>query len=243
MRYVYICLLLGIASICDAQLVLQPEGLEPGDQYRLIFTTSQKRDATSANIDDYNNFVQSVADSSPEVAAWGLEWRAIVSTPTVDAVGNTGTDWRVEDGIPIYRVDGALAYEDNHDLWLIEQFDQAHSVPLDVDEFGHQIMPDPREASNIVVFTGTNEAGTKAPIDIDVELRGLGASSVVSTGWGNGPDPAARFSTDSDFVDAEHHFYAISTVLTTVPEPQAGTLLLCAVVGIGAIRNRRIDVE
>ena len=241
MRYVYICLILGVASICDAQLVLQPEGLEPGDQYRLIFTTSQKRDATSRNIEDYNNFVQSVADSSPEAALWGLDWKAIVSTPSVDAVDNTGTDWRVEDGVPIYRVDGTLAYEDNHDLWLLERFDQAHSFPLDLDEFGRQIMPGPIDPS-VVVFTGTNEIGTKAPIDIDIELRGLGGV-VGRTGWANGPDPGIRFAADGDSLTAEHHFYAMSTVITTVPEPESGTFLLCTVAGIGAIRSRRIDVK
>ena len=70
---------------------MQPLDLEPGDQYRLIFTTSQRRDATSSDIGVYNDFVQSVANSSPELAALGVEWRAIGWTSKVSALENTST--------------------------------------------------------------------------------------------------------------------------------------------------------
>ena len=42
----------------------------PGDQYRLAFYTSEKRDATSTDINDYNAFVQSVAASSTAFPLW-----------------------------------------------------------------------------------------------------------------------------------------------------------------------------
>ena len=102
-----------LANLVEAEVIIPPQGLEPGDQYRLIFTTSERRDATSRNIDDYNDFVQSVADSSPELAALDSEWRALASTVAVDAVDNGMlTFTRSDPGIPIYRVDGELFVPD-----------------------------------------------------------------------------------------------------------------------------------
>ena len=83
--------------------VIQPPGLKPGDRYRLIFVTSQQRDALSSDIEDYNEFVQSVADASPVVGSWGLDWKALASTEAGDATDNVGLN---EDVLPIYKMDG-----------------------------------------------------------------------------------------------------------------------------------------
>ena len=40
---------------------LKPSGLDVGDEFRLIFLSSTKRNATSTTIDDYNTFVQNLA--------------------------------------------------------------------------------------------------------------------------------------------------------------------------------------
>lgn len=96
---------LAATSQLSAEVMLQPPGLEAGDPYRLIFTTSQRTDGLSADVADYNTFVQSVADAAPEVGDWGLDWTAIVSTPTVDARDNSGTNPLIDGvGVPIYRV-------------------------------------------------------------------------------------------------------------------------------------------
>ncbi len=233
MRYVLIALLAWTTSVCHAQVVLQPEGLEPGDQYRLIFTTSVKRDATSSNIEDYNNFVQSVADSSPEVAAWGLEWKAIASTPTVDAVTNTETDWRVEDGVPIYRVDGVLAYEDNHDLWVNGPGQLPHTVFLDLDELGRTISPEngPPENGKVIVFTGTASTGVAAPAGLPIDQRGLGGSHVGNIGWARSTSPGTRFGIDAVAAGLPNHFYAISQSLVAVPEPTPHPTALATIIG------------
>ncbi len=242
MRYVYIFLLLGIASICDAQLVPQPEGLEPGDQYRLIFTTSQKRDATSANIEDYNNFVQSVADSSPEVASWGIDWKAIVSTPSVDAVANTLTDWRTADGLPIYRIDGELVAENNEDLWNAEAGDRIWTVLLDLDEGGRLIPGDADFPAILSVFTGTNSAGMASPIGAPPEDRGLGAViAAVGNAYGRGPQD--RYNLTTTRLDNVHHFYALSDVITAVPEPQTGVAMSLGVITVAACLRKRRALE
>lgn len=62
-----------------------------GDTYRLAFTSSTSRDATSATIADYDTHVQTAANASLLNLA-GVTWKAVVSTLTVDADVNTGTD-------------------------------------------------------------------------------------------------------------------------------------------------------
>ena len=244
MKLKSLVILLVIAGVLDAgEVVLQPEGLEPGDQFRLIFTTSQKRDATSSNIEDYNNFVQSVADSSPEVAAWGLEWKAIVSTPAVDAVTNTGTDWRVEIGVPIYRIDGVRVAVDNHDLWQTEVGDRNWTVLLDLDEGGRLL---PLDAGfPAMVFTGTNSAGMASPIGHPPEDRGLG-SIVAVIGTVNGRGPQTRYNLTTTRLEDVHYFYSLSDTVVAVPEPATHITALATIIGIissSTRRRRRKSIE
>ena len=107
--------LFSFVSFVDAELMLRPPGLEPGDQYRLMFTTSETTDAVSPDIDFYDNFVQSLADDAPVVGTWGLDWQAFISVPGLGARDHTGTTPEEPikdpiafpvDGIPLYRVDG-----------------------------------------------------------------------------------------------------------------------------------------
>ncbi len=88
-----------------------------GDQYRLAFYTSTKRDAVSTDIADYNAFVQGVAAGSvafPELGSG--TWKLLGSTQTVSAKQNTGTV--TNDGIPIFVLDGTtLIARDSDDMW------------------------------------------------------------------------------------------------------------------------------
>ncbi len=98
---------LGISGIAEAfQLI--PSGLSLGNQYRLVFTTSGTRDATSTNIDDYNTFVTTQANQSSALTALGTTWTAIVSTFSTNALTNTSTDPSPSGvtGVPIYLVSG-----------------------------------------------------------------------------------------------------------------------------------------
>ena len=82
-----------------AAIVIPPPDLNPGDQYRLVFVTS---DATTANSDDiatYNSFVNSQASTVSSTGFPTSGWAAIVSTTTVDARDNTGTNGVT--GVPI----------------------------------------------------------------------------------------------------------------------------------------------
>ena len=84
-----------------------PDDAEVGDQFRVVFVSFARRDATSANIEDYNALVQ-------EEAAWegnhriirGIapEFKAVVCTEEVDARENTAIEGA--EHLPIYWVDG-----------------------------------------------------------------------------------------------------------------------------------------
>ena len=112
------------ASAAQAALVVVPPGLNPGDQYRLVFVTNGKRDGTSDNIDDYNTFVTNQVTGSALATALTtagfnlgtITWKAIASTDATSAKVNTGTDGSQPD-VPIYLIDGNKVANNNADLW------------------------------------------------------------------------------------------------------------------------------
>ena len=101
---------------------LIPSGLGGGDEFRLLFITSLVRDASSANIGDYNAFVQGHAGGGHEaIRPYRNQFRALASTGAVDANDNTGISGT---GVPIYALsvnnagnfNGAKVVDDYGDL-------------------------------------------------------------------------------------------------------------------------------
>jgi hypothetical protein len=112
------CATFAVAPLAaSAAPITVPSGLNPGDQYRLAFVTSTTRDATSPNIADYNAFVTTAANSVPELAALGTTWSAIASTVSVSARDNTGTNFFITAGVPIYTLADTILATDYLDLW------------------------------------------------------------------------------------------------------------------------------
>ncbi len=90
-----------------------------GDQYRLVFVTSDRTNATSVFIDDYNAFVQSVAEGSAAFPSLGdVTWKVIGSTAVVDARDNTETN-PGEDGtgVAIFKLNSIKIADSYSDLW------------------------------------------------------------------------------------------------------------------------------
>ena len=88
---------------------------EYGDEYRLVFATSMGIDGTSANIADYDTFVQNAANASTLGGAdvlGSVTWKALVSTPTVAANVNTGTFG--VGGESFWLVNGITVVADNY---------------------------------------------------------------------------------------------------------------------------------
>ncbi|MBD2620392.1 PEP-CTERM sorting domain-containing protein [Microcystis flos-aquae FACHB-1344] len=226
----------------QAALVVVPTGLNPGDQYRLVFVTDGTRDATSTNIDDYNKFVTNDArggtpgiDTALDVAlnAAGfnpntIEWKAIGSTDSVAARDNTGTN-PSSTGVPIYLIDGNRVANNNADLW-------DGSILTGIDRT-------PQESVGFFfVWSGTSDDGTVGccggELGSNVAIVGVAIAGVLGSGWINESGKSGS---------EEYRFYGISTVLTvptpavTVPEPSSllGFITLGGLMLGGAVRKAR----
>ena len=78
----------------SADFALKPsEDFAAGGTFRLLFVTTQTTDATSADIDTYNAFVQtSAAVGHSDIRGFSDQFRALISTEAVDARVNTATN-------------------------------------------------------------------------------------------------------------------------------------------------------
>ena len=105
-------LVVTVGQASAGPIITVPTNLSPGDSYRLAFLTSDTIDATSDDINVYNTFVDGLGD-----LVIASDWRAIASTPTVDARDNTGTNPNFSVGVPISLLNDSLLANNNADLW------------------------------------------------------------------------------------------------------------------------------
>lgn len=210
---------LGLAApLSTAAPVTVPPDLQPGHRFRLVFVTSTMRDATSAAIANYNAFVSGAAASVPELAALGTDWTAIASTPSVDARNNTDTNPNTSTGFPVYNLGGSRLANDYADLW-----DNSLLAPVDYNEFGVVV-----EADRLV-WTGSSSDGVGAGLELGTgPVASAGLSSSTNFTW---------MSEDATAIGGQHRLYAISGVLTIVPEPATAVLLVFAAATVAARRG------
>ena len=224
---------LATTSQLGAEVMMQPPGLAPGDRYRLLFVTSESRDALSSNIDDYDNFVQSVADAAPVVGPWGLSWQAWASTPTVDARDHTETHPDLLDSAPVYRIDGELLSANYDGLYVFGP--GATSAALNVTELGTTLplIDDPEfDPLATPVWTGTGTAGEASCCP----LGAMGNSATV--GFADlFLDPALNSQSASR--QNQYPLYAMSELLVAVPEPSTSTLVLASICILTLLRSSR----
>ena len=226
-------------AILGQDLFLQPPDLSPGDEYRLLFVTSKTRNAASTEIADYNAFVQGVADEAPIVGSWGLTWSVVGATAAVDARTNTGTDYGDGTegfGVPIYRLDGVRVYDDYRQLWDSFEFGSSTVGGAAFTELGTLAESFDPFTSDVLAFTGTNSKGW-------AELP-LGSEDFVGTGIADAISGNDRFSRYGRHPLQPLPFYAMSSVLTAVPEPSSSGILKCGLLVAAAAfrkcRHRRI---
>ena len=98
---------------------LLPSGLSPGDQFRLVFLSSMKRNGSSSNIAGYNTFIQNrAAAGHTDIQAYSSGFRVVGCTEAVHARDNTETTYTGADkGVPIYWLNGAKAADDYQDFY------------------------------------------------------------------------------------------------------------------------------
>ncbi|BDC48941.1 hypothetical protein F183_A12570 [Bryobacterales bacterium F-183] len=180
-----------------------PTGLNPGDRYRLVFVTSVTRDGLSANISDYDQFVNTAAHASGSIVASlsSMQWLAIASTSTTDAFTHIGGAFTV----PVYRLDGLRVAANAAGLWSASL-----QNPIVVDETGANTVG--------LVWTGTNYDGSPYPgFHLGLGSGAAGGSDKVDGCW---------IVCQAETGSVPHSVYAISATdlifgasPVSVPEP------------------------
>ncbi len=184
-----------------------------GDTYRFAFFTSVGRTAESADIADYNAWVQGLANATSVYdigANEGVTWKVIASTSAIDARDNTSTNPGVDGtGESIFLLDGSTVVANDYaDLW-----DGKIQHIIDRTELGTLYTWWP--------WTGTNLSGTKTgPLGNGGQV--VQGNSSVTTEW------IWRTNT-YDPPNLEHNMYALSEPLfilsvdPTLPDVDAGS--------------------
>ena len=206
--------------------VLTPAGLNPGDEFRIMFVTSGTHDAVSSDISVYDSFVTSAAIAGGLTTYGGnsVNWQVFGGTPT----SGTGLSRFPLSSPAFYRLDGAVIATSGSDLW-----DGFIANPINRTETGAII------GSPTSVWTGINNSdGTAFP------SRALGGTdpngTADATNLYNLAFQGQWMTGGLENRNTLRHFYAVSQVLT-VPEPTSAALLL----GSGAmllLRRRRTAV-
>ena len=176
---------------------LIPDGIEPGDRFRLLFVTSATRDASSSDIVDYNAHVRVAAGGNADLQAFRSQFTALISTSDMDARDNTGT---TGGGVPIHWLGGAKVADDYADLYDGDW----DSVSGKTEGGG---------GYTGLVWTGGNKAGEKSG------QRYAGADEVRLGDLGDATMPLS--SPTSKASREAYPLYALSPVITVAePEPE-----------------------
>ena len=95
---------------------LRPSVLGEGDEFRLIFISSQKRNAISSSISTYNSWIQSQAGSGhTDIRTHRNSFRAVVCTEDDDARENTAMDHTTV--VPVYWLGGTKVADTYNDFY------------------------------------------------------------------------------------------------------------------------------
>lgn len=222
-----VAVVLGVGIEASADLIIStPSGLNPGDQFRIVFLTVGTTQATSGDIGYYNTFVNNDAISQAggigNNVLYGstvLTWTAIASTNAVSAISNIGSF-----GVPVYLGSGTriTASDTETGLW-------SGSLLAPINEF----LTDPF-FYDTSVWTGTLTTGSSA------------GSFTLGSGSGFGSLPGLSNKSNGEWVETEavpsnfsNNMYGISQVLTAVPEPATCTMAVAGLAGLALSMVRR----
>ena len=146
------------ATEVPADWSLKPTAVTAGTQFRLLFLSSTKRNASSTDIADYNTFIQGLAAAGhADIQTYSTGFRAVGCTADTDARDNTYTTYTSTDkGVPIYWLNGAQAADEYEDFYDGSWDDEAN----DKNESGTNAH-DTSQTDNYP-WTGCNQDGTEA---------------------------------------------------------------------------------
>lgn len=99
--------------------LITPPGLNPGDQFRFVFVTSDVINAISSDIGTYDSFVSNLATNAglDTYEGGSVVWRALVSLPDPNGDPINARDRLPGDGNRIFLVNNSLVLEKDKDLW------------------------------------------------------------------------------------------------------------------------------
>jgi hypothetical protein len=211
--------------------IMTPTGLNTGDQFRIIFVTSDTRDATSSNLADYDTFITDLATAAGLTYNGApVTWFALGSTESVSANSRLPAS---TSSPGLYRVDGVKVADNTSDLWdgSIDNF-------LNITETGGVA-----SIGSALAFTGTFSNGDIGSIFVNgnVLFLALGSPETVVAGDPNITDAWVRTDASPASTDLLR-FYGYSEVLTVpqaVPEPASLTLLGLGALGLAGYGWRR----
>ena len=167
-----------VANAVLAGWSLTPTGLAVGDQFRLLFLSSTKRDAAATDIATYNTFIQTrAAAGHTDIQAYSAGFRVVGCTAATDARDNTETTYiSTAKGVPIYWLNGAKAADEYEDFYDGTWDDEAN----DKNESGTDAH-DTSQTANYP-WTGCNHNGTEFRQFAGTVSRGLGSNNDVRYG-------------------------------------------------------------
>ena len=212
---------------------LTPAGLAVGDQFRLIFLSSTKRNALSTDIGDYNTFVQDrAAAGHADILAYSGGFGVIGCTAAVDARDNTATTGT---GVPIYWLDGAKVADDYADFYDGSWDDEVN----DKNESGADAH-DTSQSDNYP-FTGCKNDGTE---------EFAGATNPRSLGATNGNVRIGRLNSSGTLqdpidgndvadTDATRPMYGLSAVFEVSSSPSTNPSVPAAVSDVAVVPEPR----
>ena len=212
---------------------LTPAGLAVGDQFRLIFLSSTKRDALSTDIADYNTFVQDrAAAGHADIQAYSGGFGVIGCTAAVDARDNTATTGT---GVPIYWLDGAKVADDYADFYDGSWDDEVN----DKDESGTDAHDTSLEDN--YPFTGCRDDGTESF---------AGAPNPRSLGSTNGNARIGRLNSSGSVQDpidgndiavttATRPMYGLSAVFEVSSSPSTNPSVPAAISDLAVVPEPR----
>ena len=182
---------------------LKPAGVGRGESFRLLFVSSTTRNATSADINDYNNHVIAAAGAGhTAIQALKDGFRVIASTEDVDATDNAGLTGT---GVPIYWLGSINKVADDYADLLDSTWDNENAT----NELGNT-------RSATIVWTGSTDSGiesTSGPDSLALGGDGLLDRGFLKVGGLLTPIRRPLFSTTTENKTTALPLYALSQVL------------------------------
>ena len=216
---------------------LKPSGLAAGQtEFRVLFVTSTKRDASSTNIGDYNSFVQGRAGAGHSaIRPFSSKFKAVGSTSTTDARDNTSSTYTsANKGPPIYWLRGNKV-ADNYEDFYDGSWDEQQNVR---NESGNA-HADISSSRNQFIWTGSNNDGTK-------HERHLGILGQVRTGEMGSSSPGSPLSHSSSNGAGTRPLYGLSPLIRLINRIEITSVAISSTPGDAAkgyIEGERITIR